>query len=126
MPDRSAVRHWALTVFGNIRVITNSFSAEYGMAMGSQMEIVSKGGTNAFHGSLFEFLRNSALDARNFFDRRTSLTPDRLPAFRRNNYGGSIGGPIRKDQTFSMQFTKVSGSVWEPPMFRQSSIPLRK
>src|SRR3989338_5059068 len=47
-------------------VMTNSFSAEYGMAMGSQVSIVSKGGTNTFHGSLFEYLRNSALDARNF------------------------------------------------------------
>src|SRR3990172_2966696 len=63
------------------RVATNSFSAEYGMAMGSQMLIVSKNGTNAFHGSLFEYLRNSALDARNFFDLKTPAAPRRLPAF---------------------------------------------
>jgi len=54
------------------RVVTNSFSAEYGMTMGSQMVIVSKSGTNSFHGSLFEYLRNSALDARNYFDRKTA------------------------------------------------------
>jgi hypothetical protein len=82
------------------RVVTNSFPAEYGMTMGSQMVIVSKGGTNTFHGSLFEYLRNSALDARNFFDYQTPITPRRLPAFTRNNFGGSIGGPIKKDKTF--------------------------
>ena len=82
------------------RVITNSFSAEYGLTMGSQMTIVSKSGTNRFHGSLFEYLRNSALDARNFFDLKTSVTPRRLPAFTRNNFGGSVGGPIQKDKTF--------------------------
>ena len=84
------------------RVITNSFSAEYGMSMGSQMTMVSKGGTNTFHGALFEYLRNSALDARNFFDYKTSLTgPEyRLPAFIRNNFGAAFGGPIRKDRTF--------------------------
>jgi hypothetical protein len=82
------------------RVITNSFSAEYGMTMGSQMTIVSKGGTNAFHGSLFEYLRNDNLDARNFFDRKTALTPGRLPEFKRNNFGASFGGPIRRDKFF--------------------------
>ncbi|OFV95381.1 MAG: hypothetical protein A3H28_02260 [Acidobacteria bacterium RIFCSPLOWO2_02_FULL_61_28] len=82
------------------RVVTNSFSAEYGMTMGSQMTIVSKNGTNAFHGSLFEYLRNSALDARNFFDWKSAGSQRRLPAFTRNNFGGAFGGPIKKDQTF--------------------------
>jgi len=82
------------------RVITNSFSAEYGMNMGSQMLIVSKSGSNNLHGSLFEYLRNSALDARNFFDRKTPSNLLRLPAFKRNNFGTSIGGPIKKDRTF--------------------------
>ena len=66
----------------------------------SQVMIVSKGGTNSLHGSLFEYFRNSVLDARNFFDRKTALTPDRLPNFVRNNFGGSVGGPIRKDTLF--------------------------
>jgi hypothetical protein len=82
------------------RVITNTLSAEYGMTMGSQMTIVTKSGTNAFHGSLFEYLRNSAFDARNYFDYRTALTPDRLPPFKRNNYGGSFGGPLKRDNLF--------------------------
>ena len=82
------------------RVITNSFSAEYGMTMGSQMVIASKGGTNSFHGSAFEYLRNSALDARNFFDYKTATNPSRLPPFKRNQFGGAFGGPIVKDKTF--------------------------
>ena len=82
------------------RVITHAFPAEYGMTMGSQMTVVSKNGTNEFHGSVFEFLRNSALDARDFFDRKLKPTNPRIPAFRRNNLGGAFGGPIRKDKTF--------------------------
>jgi len=60
-------------------MVTNSFSAEYGLTMGSQMIIVSKSGTNAFHGSLFEYLRNSVLDARNFFDYKTASLPAACP-----------------------------------------------
>ncbi|MBI4484639.1 MAG: carboxypeptidase regulatory-like domain-containing protein, partial [Acidobacteria bacterium] len=82
------------------RVITNTPSAEYGLTMGSQMTVVTKSGTNAYHGSLFEYFRDSALDARNYFDYRTALTPERLPPFRRNNFGGSIGGPVRQDRLF--------------------------
>ena len=82
------------------RVVTNSFSAEYGMRMGSQMMIVSKAGTNQWHGSLFEFHRDSALDARDFFDQKTDIQRRRLPAFTRNQFGGSVGGPITQDKTF--------------------------
>ncbi len=82
------------------RVITNSFPAEYGMTMGSQTTIVSKGGTNEYHGSVFEFLRNNALDARDFFDRKARPEDHRNPPFRRNNFGGSFGGPARKDKSF--------------------------
>jgi hypothetical protein len=76
------------------KVATNAFSAEYGMTMGSQVSLVTKSGTNQFHGSLFEYLRNSALDARDWDD-----IPDKAP-FRRNNFGGAIGGPIRPDKAF--------------------------
>ncbi|MBI2819437.1 MAG: TonB-dependent receptor [Acidobacteria bacterium] len=98
----SSVSNSTLGVEGirEYRVVTNYFSAENGMTMGSQMTIVSKSGTNDFHGSLFEYLRNSALDARNFFDRTTATNTRRLPAFTRNNFGGSAGGPIKKDKTF--------------------------
>ena len=75
------------------RLITNNPTAEYGMKMGSQMVIVSKGGTNQFHGTAFDFLRNSTLDARDFFAQTN-------PPFRRNNFGGTLGGPFRKDKDF--------------------------
>ncbi len=85
------------------KIVTSMFGAEYGLLMGSQMVIVSKSGTNQFHGDVFEFLRNNHMDARNFFEAPTSLIPgpyNRLPQFQRNNFGGALGGPIRKDKTF--------------------------
>jgi hypothetical protein len=83
------------------RVITNSYSAEYGLTMGSQTIMVSKGGTNSFHGSAFDYLRNDALDAANYFDRPVAANGfRRLPSFKRNNFGASLGGPIRRDKTF--------------------------
>ena len=82
------------------RVITDAFSAEYGLQMGSQVVIVSKGGGNQFHGDVFEYLRNNHMDARNFFDYSYTTTGNRLPLLQRNNFGGSFGGPIKKDKTF--------------------------
>ena len=83
------------------KVITDTFSAEYGLTMGSQVVLVSKGGSNRFHGELFEYLRNSVMDARNYFDQTPSaLGGKRLPPFKRNNFGGSFGGPIKTDKTF--------------------------
>src|SRR5262245_53538001 len=72
------------------RVVTNSFSADYGRAMGGVINIATKSGTNALHGSAFEFFRNSKMDARNFFD------GDEPPPFTRNQYGVAAGGPIRR------------------------------
>ncbi len=72
------------------RIFTNTFSAEYGRNAGSIVQAVTRSGTNEFHGSFFEFHRNSVLDAKNFFDR-----PDApIPLFIRNQFGGSFGGPI--------------------------------
>jgi hypothetical protein len=78
------------------RVITTNFQAEYGVTMGSQTVMVSAGGTNQFHGDVFYFTRNAALDAKNFFDLPNSPTPQ----FQKNNFGGTFGGPIKKDKTF--------------------------
>ena len=75
------------------RVITNSFPAQYGVTMGSQVTVVSKSGTNQYHGSAFEFLRNDKLDARDFF------APEKLP-LRRSNFGAALGGPIKTDKAF--------------------------
>jgi outer membrane receptor protein involved in Fe transport len=75
-------------------VLTSNFSAEYGKSSGGVVNGISRSGTNTFHGSAYEFLRNSALDARNFFDGPI------IPPFKRNQFGASAGGPIRKDRTF--------------------------
>ncbi len=78
------------------RVMTNSYSAEFGRAAGGVVHAVTRSGENSFHGSVFEFLRNSRLDARNFFDPANSP----IPPFKRNQFGGALGGPIRRNQTF--------------------------
>jgi carboxypeptidase family protein len=75
-------------------VLGDTYGAEYGKRPGAQVTIVTQSGTNSFHGSLFEFLRNSAFDARNFFDQ------SQIPHFERNQFGGSLAGPIQKDKTF--------------------------
>jgi hypothetical protein len=75
-------------------VLTSNYSAEYGKTSGGVVNAVTRSGTNIFHGSVYEFLRNSALDARNFFD------GPKIPAFIRNQFGGSVGGPIIKNRTF--------------------------
>jgi hypothetical protein len=76
-------------------VVENTYGAEYGKRPGGQISLVSMSGSNQLHGAMFEFLRNSALDARNPFDQ----TPG-PPPFKRNQFGGSLSGPIRKDRTF--------------------------
>nr|MDP9112990.1 carboxypeptidase-like regulatory domain-containing protein [Acidobacteriota bacterium] len=75
-------------------VLAETYSAEYGKRAGAQVTVVTQSGTNALHGSLFEFLRNSALDARNTFDQNF------VPPFRRNQFGAALGGPIKKDRLF--------------------------
>jgi len=75
-------------------VLTTNYSAEYGRTSGGVVNAITRSGTNLFHGSVYEFLRNSALDARNFFDQ------GQIPPFRRNQFGASAGGPIRKDKLF--------------------------
>ncbi|TAM84807.1 MAG: carboxypeptidase regulatory-like domain-containing protein [Acidobacteria bacterium] len=75
-------------------VVKDDYGAEYGKRPGAQINIVTESGTNQVHGNAYEFLRNSALDTRNFFDRGS------VPQFQRNVFGGSLGGPIRKDRTF--------------------------
>jgi Carboxypeptidase regulatory-like domain len=75
-------------------LLTDTYSSAYGKRSGGQVSVVTQSGTNLLHGSLFEFLRNSALDARNFFDQGF------VPPFRRNQFGGALGGPIRKNRLF--------------------------
>jgi len=79
------------------RVMTSNYSAQYGNAAGAVTIVQSKSGTNQLHGSLYEFLRNDKLDANTFFNNRQGA---RKPAFRRNEFGGVFGAPIRRDKTF--------------------------
>ncbi len=75
-------------------VVTDTYGAEYGKRSGAQVSIITASGSNQIHGAAYEFLRNSALDARNFFDQGS------IPQFQRNEFGGALGGPIKKDKTF--------------------------
>ena len=82
-----------LDSIAQFRILTSNFDAEYGEFSGGQIEVVTKSGTNEFHGDVFEFLRNTDLDARNYF------SPTR-GAFDQNQFGGTFGGPIRKNKVF--------------------------
>ena len=74
-------------------VLGSNYPAGYGRTSGGVINAVTRSGTNAFHGDVYEFLRNSALDARNFFDAK-------IPPFKRNQFGGSVGGPLQKGRAF--------------------------
>jgi outer membrane receptor protein involved in Fe transport len=82
-----------IDAIAEFQVLTDTYSSQYG-GSGAVLNAVSKGGTNSFHGTAFEFLRNSAIQSRNYFD------PTIKPPFRRNQFGGSVGGPIKKDKAF--------------------------
>ena len=76
-------------------VVTDAYSAEYGKRAGAQVSVVTQSGTNSLHGSIFEFVRNDVFDSKGIFD-----PPGAIGAFRRNQFGGSLGGPIKKDKAF--------------------------
>ena len=106
-------------------VLSGTYPAEYGKRAGAQVAIVTQSGSNTLHGSLFEFLRNSALDARNFFDQGF------VPPFRRNQFGGALGGPLEPEKLFlfgnyegfrqSLAVTDVS--VVPDQLARQGELP---
>lgn len=93
--EMGTVQFWNfnLDAIAEFKVQQGNYSAEYGQGGGSITQIVTKAGTNQFHGSVFEFIRNSALDTHNYFSRI-------VPPFQRNEFGGTIGGPILRDRTF--------------------------
>lgn len=84
------------------RIITNNFDAEYGNYSGGQINVVTKSGSNGFHGSGFEFLRNTALDAKNYY----SLSTDKTPVFRQNQFGEPSAVPSGKTKRFSSWTTR--------------------
>jgi hypothetical protein len=96
-------------------VLTSNYSAEYGRTSGGVINSITHSGTNKWHGTAYDFLRNSALDASNFFDQTK-------PPFRRNQFGGSIGGPIREDRTFF--FTNYEGVRQSLGITNSNVVPL--
>ena len=92
-PGSAAGVLMGVDILREFRVLTSNYSAEYGRVSGGIINAVTKSGTNNLHGDVFEYLRNSAFDARSFFDQEK-------PAFRRNQFGATLGGPIKKDRTF--------------------------
>src|ERR1700728_1205705 len=97
-----------IEAIAEFEVLTNTYSAQFG-GNGAVVNTASKSGTNVFHGSLYEFFRNSDLDSRTFFD------PSQIPAYRQNQFGGSLGGPIKKDKLFFFvndeELRKVQGQT---------------
>src|SRR5262244_1588744 len=99
------------------QVLTNAYSAEFGRSAGGVVNAVTRAGTNEIHGSAFEFLRNSAVDARDFFDPKDKP----IPPFKRNQFGATLGGPVQRDKTFYflayeglIERLGVSGSTFVP------------
>jgi Carboxypeptidase regulatory-like domain len=97
----------SLDAVQEIKVSTNLYPAEISRTEGGVADVITKSGTNTFHGSLYEYLRNNTLDARNYF-----ATTGPKPELRQNQFGGSIGGPIRKDKTFFFGDYEGFRQVW--------------
>ena len=100
------------------RVQTSSFAPEYGRTPGGQVAIVTRSGTNTFHGTLFEYFRNSALDANDWFANHLDLSK---PAERQNDFGGVFGGPVLKDKTFF--FFSYEGLRLRLPSTQETVVP---
>jgi hypothetical protein len=85
------------------RVQTNLYSAEFGRTGGASIALITKSGTNELHGNVFHFFRNEKLNANEFFNKRLQIEnglPNRQPILRQNQFGGTLGGPLRRDRTF--------------------------
>ena len=112
-PDYNSLNYSpVIDAIAEFQVQTAQFSAEYGRASGGQVNVVTKSGGNAFHGSAWEFLRNRAMDARPF-----NLNAPKLPQYQRNQFGASLGGPIVRDKAFFF-------AAWERLLIRQAAAGL--
>ncbi|MFN0102470.1 MAG: carboxypeptidase regulatory-like domain-containing protein [Bryobacteraceae bacterium] len=100
------------------RVQTSSYPAEYGRMPGAQVTMLTRSGTNRVHGALFDYFRNDALDANDWFANAERLPK---PALRQNDFGGVIGGPIRKDRTFF--FGSYEGLRLRQPQVQSTDVP---
>ncbi len=101
------------------KVLTNPYSAEYGRSPGAAVIVTTKGGTNQFHGVAYEYLRNRVLDANDFFSNRSGLAK---PENVQNQYGGNLGGPIKKNKVFA--FFDYEGTKVRRGASRITTVPL--
>jgi len=108
----------AVEALQEFRVQTSGYAPEFGRMPGAQVTILTRSGTNAFHGSLFHFFRNDALDANDWFANANSLPK---PALRQNDFGGVLGGPLRKDRTFF--FGSYEGLRLRQPQVLTTDVP---
>jgi len=119
-PEPGQVAYYPiLDAIEEFRVDTNSYSAEYGRSNGGVIMVNQKSGTNALHGTLFEFFRNEAINARNLF---ATAAAGAKPLFRRNQYGFVLGGPLRRNRTFF--FVDWQGTRLANGVVRTSNVPL--
>src|ERR1700722_7851273 len=100
------------------RIQTSSFAPEFGRTPGGQISIVTRSGTNAFHGTLFDYFRNDALDAKDWFTNFNGLPK---PEERQDDFGGVLGGPVRKNKTFF--FFSYEGLRLRQPSTQETSVP---
>ena len=125
--SRGRISRASIDAIQEFRVYTNSFSAEYGEALGGVVNLITKSGTNDFHGGLFEYFRNEKLDARNYFN----VPPAPKPPYRLNQFGGSLGGRLVRDKLFFFgnyegirQRSGKTQSTFVPTQaFRQTVVP---
>src|SRR6202034_1116054 len=106
------------------RVLTNTFDAEYGRNSGSVVNVVTKSGTNQVHGNLYEFFRNKVLNANDFCLTAAEGLPCEKPQFNQNQFGGTLGGPIKKDRTFffaSYEGRRIRQGILSPAVTVPSS-----
>jgi hypothetical protein len=94
----------SVDAIGEFRLLAQDYPAEFGRSLDGILNVVFKAGTNEFHGTAFEFIRNSALDANDFF---SNLNGKPLPPFRRNQFGGTLSGPIYRNKTFFLISTEL-------------------
>jgi hypothetical protein len=116
----------SIDMIQEVKVDTNTYPAEVGRAGGAVVNLLTKAGTNGFHGGLYEFLRNDQLNANDFF---SNLSGVPRPKYRQNQFGGSIGGPIRKDKTFFFADVEAlrirqgvpTGLIFTPTLFEEQN-----
>ena len=108
----------SLDALEEFRIETSTFAPEYGRTPGAQISVVTKSGTNTFHGNAFEYFRNDILDAKNWFANAEGLAK---PELRQNDFGGVLGGPIMKDKLFF--FGSYEGLMVRQPHVAQTYVP---